>query len=405
VTDTLRRSILKMRPGAARATLALVAEFALAVFAMQSAQAQTFTALHDFTGKPDGAEPLAGLARDAAGNLYGTTVSGGASSYGTVFKVDTSGTETVLYAFTGSPDGGRPYAGLTRDTAGNLYGTTEVGGAYGLGTVFKVDSTGTESVLYSFTGSPDGAYPDAPLVRDAAGNLYGTTVSGGPSNSGAVFKVDTSGTENVLYSFDGSDGASPVAGLTFDKTGNLYGTTFSGGPYGHGNVFKLTPSSGGWKESVLYTFTGGVNGGYPDAGVIVDKSGNVYGTTQGGGAYDGGTVFKLKPSTKGAWNISVLYGFTGNNDGGAPEAGVIFDRSGNLYGTTFGGGYYEDGTVFKLKPTKKGQWKEFVLYDFTGGTDGASPYAGVIRDSKGNLYGTTAVGGSNGYGTVWKLTP
>jgi uncharacterized repeat protein (TIGR03803 family) len=401
-----RRWIPRMRRGMRIVAGASAIALALSVAAIQSAEAQTFTVLHDFTGNPDGASAQAGLVRDASGNIYGTTANGGASNDGAVFKIDRSGTETVLYAFTGSPDGALPLAGLIRDTTGNLYGTTYYGGTYNYGTVFKVDSTGTESVLYSFRGMPDAQYPYAGLHQDAAGNLYGTTNAGGAFNRGAVFKVDSSGAVRVLYSFDGTDGSTPFAGLISDKSGNLYGTSLDGGPYASGNVFKLTRSSGGWTESILYTFTGGRNGKYPYAGVILDSSGNVYGTTNRGGAHGGGTVFELKPSTKGAWNINVLYSFTGNNDGGIPQGGVIFDKSGNLYGTGSGGGYYQEGVVFKLNPPQeKGRWKESVLYDFTGGTDGASPVAGVIRDSKGDLYGTTPSGGSGGFGTVWKLTP
>jgi len=400
-------------------TLAIVVALGLA--ATQSAQAQTFTVLHKFTGPPDGANPYAGLLRNAAGNLYSTTYEGGdgtgCENYGcgTVFRMDTSGEETVLYSFTGGTDGGRPLANLIMDAAGNLYGTTSSGGTENCdpscGTVYELKKNGGLTVLHSFAGfQSDGCEPYAGLLRDKAGNLYGTTLGCGAYSFGTVFRVDTTGTETVLYNFTGGrDGGGPSAGLISDKSGNLYGTTFDGGAYEYGVVFKLTPSSGGWKESVLYSFAGGANGGYTDAGLIFDKAGNLYGSTLRGGAYDAGMVFKLSPSTKGAWNIRVLYSFTGNNDGGSPRASVIFDKSGNLYGTTQVGGYYQYGTVFELKPTHKGQWKESVLWDFTGGADGANPYAGLIEDGDGNLYGTALNGGDlkcdGGCGTVWKLTP
>jgi uncharacterized repeat protein (TIGR03803 family) len=250
-----------------RAALALAVVLASAVFATQSAQAQTYNLLHSFTGGADGATPDAGLVLDAAGNLYGTTVAGGASNLGTVFKLDKTGKETLRYSFLGGADGATPYAGLILDGAGNLYGATEVGGASNSGTVFKLDTTGVETLLYSFTGGADGT-PDVGLVRDAAGNLYGTTFAGGAPSFGTVFKLDTTGTETVLYSFTGgADGGSPFGGLVRDAAGNLYGTTIEGGVdrapceadgyRGCGVVFKLDPTG---TETVLYTFTGGRTG-------------------------------------------------------------------------------------------------------------------------------------------------
>ena len=355
-----------------------------------------------------GCGPLSGVIRDSAGNLYGTTQEGGGPGYGygVVYKLDTAGQVTVLYNFNscGSPNGGcanggSPRVGVIRDSAGNLYGTTSLGGtyAYGIGpgvlykldtagnytvlcdlsgdnsgvvsdpagnlygttanAVYKVDTAGQLTWLYGFTGGVDGSGPNG-VIRDSAGNLYGNTANGGAGGAGVVYKLDAAGQETVLYSFmPGPGGTHPWAGVIGDSAGNLYGTTFDGGAYEYGVVFKLTPSSGGWKESVLYSFAGGANGGYTDAGLIFDKAGNLYGSTLRGGAYDAGMVFKLSPSTKGAWNIRVLYSFTGNNDGGSPRASVIFDKSGNLYGTTQVGGYYQYGTVFELKPTHKGQWK------------------------------------------------
>jgi uncharacterized repeat protein (TIGR03803 family) len=352
---------------------------------------QTLTTLHSFTGGDDGANPVASLIADAAGNLYGTTPYGGASGYGTVFALTPSGTETVLHSFTGGDDGGYPAAGLIADASGNLYGTTGFGGDAGYGTVFRVTQSGTETVLHSFTNA-DGAYPLAGLIADAAGNLYGTTEGGGANGYGTVFKLTPSGTETVLHSFTNADGAFPLAGLIADADANLYGTTNNGGASGYGTVFKVTPSG---IETVLHSFTGGADGGYPFATLIADVAGNLYGTTSNGGASGYGVVFALTPS--GA--ETVLHSFTGS-DGGYPKAGLIADAAGNLYGTTnYGGANVYYGTVFEL--TASGT--ETVLYSFTSGGDGANPSAALVADAAGNLYGTTMNAGASGYGTVFKL--
>jgi uncharacterized repeat protein (TIGR03803 family) len=381
----------------ASATLALGAIFVTALIGTAAAQAQTYTVLHSFKGAPtDGRHPPSGhLIGDSAGNLYGTTEGGGASGFGVVFKLDMTGTETVLYSFTGGADGSNPFAGLIRDSAGNLYGSTEQGGdASGFGVVFKLDTTGTETVLHSFTGGADGAHPYAGLIRDSAGNFYGTTKDGGASDAGVVFKLDTTGTETVLHSFRGGDGAYSRAGVIRDSAGNLYGTTCFGGASGAGVVFKLDATG----ETVLYSFTGGADGGYPEAGLLRDSAGNLYGTASGGGLTNcgGGCGVVFKVDTTGT--ETVLYSFTGGADGSEPEAGVIQDPAGNLYGTTYFGG---DGVVFELDTTGT----ETVLYSFTGGADGSEPEAGVIQDPAGNLYGTTRQGGTSGNGVVFKIQP
>jgi uncharacterized repeat protein (TIGR03803 family) len=311
--------------------------------------------------------------------------------------------ETVLYSFCSQnecTDGAGPYGGLVFDKKGNLYGTAIGGGDYGYGAVFKVAPSGNETKLYSFSGSPDGASPYAGLVFDTKGNLYGTTYYGGPSTHGTVFKVAPSGGETVLYSFTGgTDGAYPYAGLVLDKKGNLYGTAQQGGGNNLGTVFKVTPSG---KEKVLHSFTRGSDGGNPYAGLIFDKKWNLYGTTEQGGGNSEGTVFKVTPSGK----ETVLYSFCSETkcvDGQEPYAGLVFDKKWNLYGTTEQGGGNRNGTVFKVAPS--GQ--ETTLYNFcsqSGCTDGAYPFAGLVFDKKGNLYGTTEEGG-NGYGTVFKLVP
>jgi uncharacterized repeat protein (TIGR03803 family) len=272
------------------------------------------TVLYSFTGGADGGTPYAGAILDSSGNLYGTATFGGATGAGVVYKINTAGQETVLYSFTGGTYGGNPYgAGVIFDAAGNLYGTTTFGpGTFGPGVVYKLSPSGQETVLYTFcslSGCADGLYPGAGVIRDSAGNLYGTTEDGGDSacygsGCGVVFKLDSSGQETALYAFTGgADGGQQFygyfsAGLIRDPAGNLYGTTFQGGEgacvntYACGVVFKVNPSG---QETVLYTFTGGADGGNPYAGLIGDSAGNLYGTTYSGGEHNGGVVFKLKP--------------------------------------------------------------------------------------------------------------
>jgi uncharacterized repeat protein (TIGR03803 family) len=368
-----------------------------------AAQGQTFKVLYNFEGS-DGAYPLGGLVQDAKGNLYGTTSAGGSHYAGAVFEVPTTGGEKVLYSFwCQGRDGGSPYGGLLQDAKGNLYGTTYYCGVDYYGVVFKlVAKSGEEQALYGFSGGADGEYPYAGLVQDAAGNLYGTTGYGGTSNDGTVFKLSKAGNETVLYSFTGSTGEYPLGGLVAGKGfDDLFGTTEEGGKYGYGTVFKVASKTG--KETVLHSFEyNGSDGAYPGYGYLVqDPQGNFYGTTEVGGPSGAGTVFKMTSSG----TETVLYSFSGGADGGYPFAGVILDKNGNLYGTTYEGGdlkcgnVYGCGTVFMLDTSGK----ETVLHSFKD-SDGAYPYAGLIRDAKGNLYGTTYAGGHD-YGVVFKLTP
>ncbi len=400
------------------------------------------TVLYSFAGgTTDGAAPYSGLVMDANGNLYGTTSFGGMGSTssnsgnGTVFKLTLGSggayTETVLHFFAGGATDGTQPGSLIMDANGNLYGTTVSGGVSNFGTVFKLTpgagGTYTETVLYSFAGgATDGAQPDD-LIMDASGNLYGTTSGGGSSNTGTVFKLTPGAggtyTETILYTFLGytaGDGSSPV-GLVMDAHGNLYGTTSSGGPSNTGTVFKLTPGAGGtYTETVLYSFSGtiagpGGDGAVPQAGVIMDASGNLYGTTELGGHYSSGTVFKLTPGTSGAYTETILYSFegtalygtTGTIDAENPKCVLVMDASGNLYGTTTNGGTgsFPDGTVFKLTPGSGGTYAETILHSFGSGTsDGAGPWAGLIMDAHGNLYGTTIAGyGAGADGTVFKI--
>jgi len=409
--------------------LALAALSTLLLIVVPPAQAQTETVLHSFANEPgDGNYADAGLIFDSSGNLYGTTVSGGAHYGGTVFELTAAGTEKILYGFGGQPDGSGPYGGVIFDDAGNLYGTTSYGGAskcsnaYVCGTVFELTADGTETILHSFGGGygekADGTDPMAGLIFDNAGNLYGTTSYGGNLDCGAygcgtVFKLTPKAKgkdkvvykEKVLYRFGryAGDGQDPYAGLIFDDAGNLYGTTFDGGYYGYGTVFELTAAG---KEKLLYSF-GSYKGDalHPNAALIFDNAGNLYSTTYDGGAYGYGTVFELTADG----TEKILYSFGAQaGDGEFPVGSLIFDSNGNLYGTTSFGGAYYDGTVFEL--TAAGTEK--ILYTFgSQAGDGIYPYAALIFDKNGNLYSTTPHGGDleceapYGCGTVFKLTP
>ena len=302
--------------------------------------------LHSFGAAGDGAAPTCRLLMDEAGNLYGTTNGGGTSFLGTVFKLAPDKTESVLHSFTGGSDGAGPVSDLIADASGNLYGTTQYGGTGnctgGCGTVFKVTADGQETVLYSFKGVADGASPinRGGLVADAQGNLYGTTLLGGASHAGTVFKVAPDGTKTTLYTFLGvSDGKQPAGGLTMDEAGNLYGTT----QYGFGTIFKLTPDG---TKTTLYSFMNGTDGSAPFTNLILDAEGNLYGTTYTGGSNVLGSVYKLAPDG----TFTTLYSFVGGNDGFFPGAGLFMDARGNLYGTTVGGGGADAaGTVFEVR--------------------------------------------------------
>ncbi len=316
---------------------------------------------------------------------------------------------TVLYTFTGGTDGAIPWTiDLIQDEQGNLYGTTWVGGdlsacvvgnGTGCGVVFKLDPQGNYSVLHPFTDRPDGAVPYAGVIRDQGGNLYGTTFEGGAGGAfgaGTVFTLDSAGNERVMYSFTGgSDGGAPAGGVIMDANGNLYGTT-GGGGVGNGVVFKLDRLG---NLTPIHTFQNGTDGRGPYGNLIWDPAGNLYGTTTEGGLYGQGTVYELSPQQDGTWTESFLYSFTGGADGGYPIAAVIRDEDGNLYGTTLYGGASGNGVVFRIDA----QGNESVLYTFTGGTDGEFPAADLVRDQHGNLYGTTESGGDQGFGVVFKL--
>jgi uncharacterized repeat protein (TIGR03803 family) len=393
--------------------------------------------IHSFTGGNDGINPAATLAADAAGNFYGTTVSGGTGTLctngcGTVFKLSpVSGggwKETVLYNFTGGADGKNPYGGVTLDSKGDLYGTTVAGGSGGActgdgcGVVFLLSKAGknwVETVLYNFTGGKDGFGPGGTVVFDKVGNLYGTTPDGGNLSKcsgggcGVVYQISPirggGWKQTVLHTFTGgADGAVGSLGpLLVDKSGNIFGIAeLAGDPSCQcGTVFKLALVGGKWKFKTLDAFKGVPNAGSPYGGVIADNKGNLYGTTYYGGANGAGSVFKLTKSA-GKFTESVLYSFTGGTDGGSPTTTLTFDAKGNLYGTTSTGGDGNgDGVVFKLAPKSGGKWKESVVHQFANSPDGSNPYYGLVLDKAGHLFGTTAIGGGSGQGVVFQITP
>jgi len=325
--------------------------------------------------------------------------------------------ETILHNFNkNGQDGVAPNGGLISDTAGNLYGTTTGGGTNRAGTVFELmpngDGTWTEKVLYSFNNNgADGAYPYGSLVFDSAGNLYGTTSQGGTRGSGNVFELSPGSggiwTEKVLHSFNPSagGGSQPLAGLILDPSGNIYGTTNQGGTYGYGTVFELSPASGGaWTANVLHSFGRLTDGTSPVAGVIRDAAGNLYGTTIAGALHGDGIVFELSPQGS-SWTEKILYAFAGGTDASSPWGGLNFDPAGNLYGTTEYGGANNWGAIYKLTPQSSGSWTESVLHSFNlDGSDGTSPVASMAIDSAGKLYGTASGGGMFHFGIVFELS-
>jgi uncharacterized repeat protein (TIGR03803 family) len=397
---------------------------AMSLIVGNSALAQTERVIYSLgVAQGDGAAPLAGLVFDQKGDLYGTTALGhghGLNPYGsgTVFKLVHTGSgwkETVLHTFVGS-DGAVPAANLILDQQGSLYGTTSMGGASNAGVVFKIfrNSSGWHNqVLYSFTGLNEGGSPCAGVIRDAAGNLYGTTELGGTHAKGTVFELShgTNGwTEKVLYNF-GPTGKFPFGGLIFDAAGSLYGTTKSGGTAGLGSVYRLSLGKNGtWKATALYSFLGNADGKTdgkaPYGAVVFDGQGNLYGTTKAGGRFNGGIVFQLQPSLKTTWTERVLTnGGAGHGGGKQFLSDVVFDASGRLYGTGAGGGAFTSGVVYRLTPRATGTWTNEVLYAFTGLNDGGTPMGGVVLDAKGNIFGTTYTGGEAGNGAVFEITP
>ncbi len=392
-----------------------------------------------------GDQPYAGLVADNAGNLYGMATWGGANFDGSVFELSPPATEggawvgTILYAFKGGDnDGAQPYGGLIFDKQGNLYGATHAGGANNNGAIFELSPPAaaggawTETVLFMFpTDGSQGTWPMGTLTFDPAGNLYGTTWFGGSGSGiycpvggcGVVFELMRPATEggvwtmNVLHSFGSftGDGNEPGVGVVIDPQSKaIYGTTEEGGTNDSGTIFQLVLTQGTWSENILHSFIG-TDGSQPIAGMISDSAGNLYGTARVGGSTNNGVVFELSPpaSSGDAWQETTLYNFTGKYDGALPYGGVVRDSKGNLFGTASGGGLsntqsQDNGTVYKLVPpaVAGGVWKEYVVHAFTGIAtgDGAEPF-GDLLPMKGALYGTTLGGGSPGPGTVFSIEP
>ncbi|MGC2112385.1 MAG: choice-of-anchor tandem repeat GloVer-containing protein [Candidatus Korobacteraceae bacterium] len=405
---------------------------------MSSAWAAHESVQRRFGSGTDGAYPDAGLIADGSGNLYGTTYGGGSRGAGTVFELSPAEgggwTEKVLHNFGSGNDGAYPEAALIFDANGNLYGTTDSGGIHVYyGTVFELSPREgggwTERVLHSFGSGLDGRYPSG-VVLDANGNLYGTTALGGShydctGGCGTVFEIlprgDGSWTEKLLHSFGtDSEGQYPDSALIFDAAGNLYGTTDGGGIHDDGTLFELSPrEDGSWTNKVLHSFNNnGRDGWSPGGGLIFDAAGNLYGTTYYGGIHAAsggyGTVFELLLRQDGSWTEKILHSFNFNGvDGAYPDAALVFDAQGNLYGTTAGGGSHacpdtgnNCGTVFEMSPRGDGTFTERVLHNFNNdGHDGIVPQAGLTFDAAGNLYGTTYQGGTHGEGTVFEVMP
>jgi uncharacterized repeat protein (TIGR03803 family) len=386
------------------------------------AAAQTETVLHNMKTS-EGVNPVQGLIFDSAGALYGVAADGGSSNNGSVFKLTKSGsswTEKTLHSFAGGTGGSNPLGSVVMDSSGNLYGTAKTGGSHAVGVAYKLAKSGTSytySVIHNFGGTNDGQYPVGALIIDSSGNLYGTTEGGGShgngteSVGGTAFKLAKSGTtwtETVLHNFgSGTDGKSPRASLVMDSSGILYGTTFLGGTSSLGTAFKLAKSGSTWTETVLHNFTG-PDGAQPAAGMIFDSSGNLYGTTTGSGIGAGGNIFELSPSGS-SWTETNLFTFIHTfYQPSFPYSNLVFDSAGNLYGTTLQGFNIGSnsfaGTVFELS-LSGGSWNINYLYSFDS-THGAEPGGGaLVLDSSGNLYGATQAGGTNKNGVVFEVTP
>jgi uncharacterized repeat protein (TIGR03803 family) len=395
----------------------------LAVVLGTPAAAQTFSVLHYFTGGADGSNPEAGITVADSGLLYGTAAIRGTYGYGTVFKlsrVNSTWFFNPLFEFTGGSDGSIPIGGVVIGPNGALYGTTQRGGDAGDGIVFALRPPATfcnstvcywnETLLHTFTGVPDGLNPwTENLAFDTAGNIYGTTGNGGMYDGGTAFKLTPSGggyTESILHNFgsSGTDGAFPFAGVVLDTAGNVYGNTTAGGTqecqFGCGTVYQLMPSNGSWLENILVNFDL-ANGNYPNSNLIIDASGNLYGTTVGSELFEDGLVFKLAPSGEG-FTCSKLLTFRTSC---SPYGGVTMDAAGNLFGVCLSGGS-GNGWVFELTNCSQSCVVR-DLYNFNG-RDGSSPYGSPTLDANGNLYGTTEYGGNNfpcnpGCGVVWEI--
>jgi uncharacterized repeat protein (TIGR03803 family) len=395
---------------------------ALVLFAMITTAGATSSTkvIYSFAGDEDGEYPSTELVRDGAGNLYGTTVQGGDFGSGTVFQLAPDGTHTILYSFTSGPDGAQPYGGVTLDAQGNLYGTAVTGGSGacegGCGVAYTLTNVGgtySQTVLHSFTGGNDGSGPGAGLTIDDRGNLYGMTPTGGAYGIGTIYQLHPNQQGGyrfrVIHTFTGGlDGSSASAGrMILDQAGNLYGAATVGGRFGNGVVFQLKLHSGMWRQKTLYSFKGQPDAGFPYGGLVFDQAGNLYGTTYYDGERDLGSVYQLHPGPGGIWKERVLYSFVGGSDGSNSISSLVFDSSGNMYGTTSEGGApgCSCGTIFKMTPGGQESWTESVAYAFTGPPDGAFAYNGLVGDDQGNFYGATVHGGADNEGSIYQFTP
>ncbi len=391
------------------------------------AAAPQFRIIHTFRNGNDAGFPIGTLTFDSAGYLYGTSISGGSTTAcdgygcGTVFRLGlTNGHwgESVLLNFADSPSQVLPIGPLVFDSAGNIYGVDEASGSENgqtdAGQLFEGvnngDGTYTGNIIHSFTGGDDGLGTNVGLVEDSAGNLYGSTNSGGAlNNNGVVFEFSPNGdgswTETFPYTFGAGKCYVPVGAMVIDSLGNLYGTTAYGGAYEWGSVYKLSQTDGIWAIQSLYDFTyTGSNGTGPEpSGLVMDSAGNLYGTTQQGGEYGVGELFKLTP-TAGYWRFTLVHAFTGSTDGGYPWGQLAIDASGNIYGTTLTGGVFQSGTAYEFVRSANGRWTETVLHSFTNGADGSQPQ-GVVQDSEGNVYGVAELGGASQAGVAYEIVP
>ncbi len=386
-----------------------------------TAQAQTFTVLHSFTGGADGDSPVAGLSIDRSGNLYGTTSYGGVGP-GVVYKMSERNSGWILsplYSFRAGTDGCDPqHADLTIAPDGTLYGTTPSCGSVqcpdGCGIVFHLRPSPSlpltpmtpwnETILYYFK-LQQGPTASGRVAFDSAGNIFGTTKDGGVQGTGIAYELSPSNggyTENTIYSFQSIVFPS---GLIRDSLGNLYGVAH-GTAFDYGEVFELSLSGSQWVATVLYVFQDGEDGAYPVGDLIADAQGNMYGTTSDAAGGGGGTVFEMSPDGHGGWIHTTLAELPGGNpyESPGPQDALTMDSAGNLYGTTLLNAAFNKGNVFKLT-NNGGSWTYTSLYDFTGGNDGSLPFSNVVIDAQGNLYGTAAQGGANGQGVVWKIVP
>jgi uncharacterized repeat protein (TIGR03803 family) len=387
--------------------------------------ASGYKRVYSFSGGLDGRDPATHLTFDSAGNLYGTTAAGGEFDFGAIFKLTPSGdswVQTVIYSFTAGNDGMDPHAGVTIGPDGNLYGTAVAGGnagsceGNGCGTVYQLSPNGDQwflTTIHNFKGGKDGAGPGSRVVFDAAGNLFGSTPRGGTFDMGTVFMMTPGAngtwTKKTLHNFSGGkDGATGSMGdLLLDASGNIYGVTEQGGANGAGTVYKITRSpSGKTAFSTVYAFKGMPDGANPYGGLIWDGAGNLYGTTYFGGWVGMGSAFQLTPGPNGQWQENILYSFLGDTDGSLPTTTLTFDQTGNLFGTTSAGGRpsCDCGTVFRLS-LSGGAWKEKIVHFFGRNFDGYAPNYGLAFDAAGNLYGATPAGGTSRTGMIYKFTP